>query len=76
MLAPVQDIRPNTVVIRVAPGGGAQVLLFDGEAYRPATNQQELRSAVVPLVAGLSAGDYTCPLEVSVRAQFPVDPPR
>ena len=76
MLAPVQEIRPHTVVIRVAPGEGAQVLLFDGEEYRPARNSAEMRSAVAPLVAGLPAGDYTCPLEVSVRAQFSADPSR
>jgi len=66
----VQEIRPHTVIIRIVPGVEAQVLLYDGEGYRPATNGKELRSAVEPLVANLPAGDYTCPVEVSVRAQF------
>ena len=66
----VQEIRPHTVIIRVAPGAEPQVLLYDGEGYRPATNGPELRGAVEPLVANLPAGDYACPVEVSVRAQF------
>jgi hypothetical protein len=66
----VQEIRPHTVIIRIAPGVEAQVLLYNGEGYRPASNGDELRSAVNPLVANLPAGDYACPVEVSVRAQF------
>lgn len=66
----VQEIRPHTVIIRIAAGREAQVLLYDGERYRPATNGAALRRAVEPLVANLPAGDYACPVEVSVRAQF------
>ena len=72
----VQEIRPHTVIIRVATGQQAQVLLFDGQKYRPATNGEELRVAVEPLVAELPAGDYACPVDVSVRAQFLADQPR
>ena len=69
-LSLVQEIRPHTVIIRVAPCAEAQVLLYDGEEYRPATNGAALLGAVVALAAHLPPGDYTCPLDVSVRAQF------
>ncbi len=69
-LVQTQEIQPHTVIIRVFPQRAAQVLLFNGKAYLPAKNGHELASTVQELAATLPEGDYTCPMEVSVHAQF------
>ena len=65
-----QELRPNTVIIRKGRLGGVSVMLYDGQHYRTATNNQDLLTRAQELVKDVGKGDYSCPLELGVLALF------
>jgi hypothetical protein len=72
MIQPIQsrNLRPQTVIIRKDLLGGVQVMLYDGQHYHLAKNNQELLAYAQALVKDVDKGDYPCPLELSVHALF------
>ncbi len=72
MIQPLQsrDLRPQTVIIRKGLLGGVQVMLYDGQHYHLAKNNQELLAHAQALVKDVGKGDYPCPLELGVHAMF------
>ena len=72
MIQPLQsqDLRPQTVIIRKGLLGGVQVMLYAGQHYHLAKNNQDLLARAQALVKDVGKGDYPCPLELSVHAVF------
>ena len=50
--------------------GGVQVMLYAGQHYHLAKNNQDLLARAQALVKDVGKGDYPCPLELSVHAVF------
>ncbi|HEY1349037.1 MAG TPA: hypothetical protein VGF67_05370 [Ktedonobacteraceae bacterium] len=72
MIQPLQsqDLRHHTVIIRKGLLGGVQVMLYDGQHYHLAKNNQDLLAQSQALVKDAGKGDYPCPLDLSVHAVF------
>jgi hypothetical protein len=56
-----RDLRPQTVILRKGLLGGVQVMLYDGQHYHLAKNNQELLARAQALVQDVGKGDYPAP---------------